>query len=134
MSLEKERLKKISDIVDRTRYFFEEPDYETALLVWKKSDLTQTLNVLKDLRGLFENMDSSISKKSQIEEYIRAYITNNSLDLGTVLWPLRVSMSGLAASPGPFEITEVLLKAYGKEKIVTRLKKAISKIESDIAP
>ena len=43
---------------------------------------------------------------------------------GEVLWPLRVSLSGRKASPGPFEIAEIL----GKAETLLRLQKAIKLI------
>ena len=43
---------------------------------------------------------------------------------GEVLWPLRVAVSGLQASPGHFEIIEVL----GKADAITRIETAFSKL------
>ena len=44
---------------------------------------------------------------------------------GELLWPLRVSLSGQKASPGPFEIAEVL----GKEKTLKRIEEGIKKLQ-----
>ena len=44
--------------------------------------------------------------------------------VGETLWPLRVALSGMAASPGPFEIMEVL----GKEKTLERIRHALEKL------
>ena len=41
-------------------------------------------------------------------------------DKGRLLWPLRVALSGKQASPGPFEIAEIL----GKEKTLKRIRQA----------
>lgn len=42
----------------------------------------------------------------------------NKKDMGYLLWPLRVSLTGKKASAGPFEIGEIL----GKKKTLERLK------------
>ncbi len=44
---------------------------------------------------------------------------------GEVLWPLRVALCGRAASPGPFEIMEVL----GREETLARIDTALEKLE-----
>lgn len=41
-------------------------------------------------------------------------------DKGEILWPLRAALSGKKASPGPFEIMEIL----GVEETLKRLKRA----------
>jgi len=43
-----------------------------------------------------------------------------------VLWPLRVSVSGQAASPDPLDIMDVL----GKEESMRRIETAIQKLKS----
>jgi len=43
------------------------------------------------------------------------------IDRGRVLWPLRVALTGRKASPGPFEVAEIL----GKEKSLKRLQEAL---------
>src|SRR4029077_11839133 len=49
LELERERLKKLSEIGERVMYFFEEPQYDPQLLVWKKSDKQTILNNLEKL-------------------------------------------------------------------------------------
>ncbi|MBL8031957.1 MAG: hypothetical protein JNK33_06595, partial [Candidatus Doudnabacteria bacterium] len=45
-----------------------------------------------------------------------------------VLWPLRVALTGQAASPGPFEVGSVLATGLGKEALVARIQKAVNLI------
>jgi glutamyl/glutaminyl-tRNA synthetase len=40
---------------------------------------------------------------------------------GAVLWPFRVALTGLKASPPPFEVAEIL----GKERTLARVHQAI---------
>jgi len=45
-------------------------------------------------------------------------------DKGRLLWPLRVALTGLEASPGPFEILEIL----GKDESIKRIEAAIKNL------
>ena len=58
-------------------------------------------------------------------EYFREGIEEKYLQNGNVLWPLRVALSGLSASPAPFELLWVL----GKEESLRRIHKAITMLE-----
>jgi len=43
-----------------------------------------------------------------------------------MLWPMRAALSGKKASPGPFEIAEVL----GKKTTIKRIEKAIEILQN----
>ena len=47
----------------------------------------------------------------------------------SVWWPLRVAVSGKAASPDPIEIVEIL----GKDECLVRLKKAVAALRNHAA-
>ena len=47
-------------------------------------------------------------------------------DKGCILWPLRAALTGKKASPGPFEIMEIL----GVDESLARIKKAEEKIKT----
>ncbi|MFA6533934.1 MAG: glutamate--tRNA ligase, partial [Patescibacteria group bacterium] len=51
IALERERMKKLSDISESTGFFFSEPEYPAAMLVWKKSDQEKTKATLIKLAG-----------------------------------------------------------------------------------
>jgi glutamyl-tRNA synthetase len=141
-ALEKERLKKLSEIGERTKYFFEAPDYNADLLIWKKSDKEKTRQALLDLVNLFENMDLSafaeataddplhfVSATAEtIEKWVKKFIVDKGYDNGSVLWPLRTALTGLDKSPGPFEVCATLSLGLGKEEILKRLTTAITKL------
>ncbi len=118
LELERERLKKLSEIGDRVKYFFEEPTYDPALLIWKKSDRQTIQKNLEKLREFLQTNDAS-------EKAIKVFIENEKLKTGEVLWPLRVALTGLEASPGPFEIMDAIcILPKGKEIILQRINKA----------
>jgi glutamyl-tRNA synthetase len=122
VNLEKERLKKLSDIVEGTAYFFSRPEYDPALLVWKKSTAEQTRAVLQDLGDFFSGLDDAGFTRDQLEQKLKDFISQKGYDNGTVLWPLRVALTGLAKSPGPFEVASVLFSGLGKQEILERIK------------
>ncbi len=125
-ALEKERLKKLSEIGDRTKYFFEQPKYEGKLLIWKKSDAEKTKLVLSGLTELFNQLTDLSKEKLEID--IKAFIEKNSYDNGSVLWPLRAALTGMDKSPGPFEVASTLALGLGKEEIIKRLEAANKKL------
>ncbi len=120
ISLEKERIKKLSEIGEITNFFFEdELKYDSELLIWKKMSLKEVgknLKILEEVLLKTEDFDQK-SLEQTIAPLREKYGT------GELLWPLRVALSGQKASPGPFEIMEIL----GKEKTLQRIKEAINK-------
>ncbi|MDP2663920.1 MAG: glutamate--tRNA ligase family protein, partial [bacterium] len=124
ISLYQERLKKLSEIVELTDFFFKENlEYDKDLLNWK------------DMSGkeIKESLDKSEKILSKIKEgdWNRETLENVLLkeaekrrDRGELLWPLRVALTGKQASAGPFEVAEVL----GREKTLKRIKEAKEKV------
>jgi glutamyl-tRNA synthetase len=122
VSLEQERLKKLSDIVGATQFFFTDVlEYESALLVWKKTDKTIIINNLTIILQKLTTVKQW--NKVNLEKEIMQFIQDKNLSNGEVLWPLRVALSGQQNSPGPFEIAEVL----GKEESLRRIEEATKK-------
>ncbi len=129
LKLEQERLKKLSEIGDRVQYFFKDPEYDPALLLFKKGTKESSKSNLNLLLNLLRNLEPKDFSKDRIEKILKDFITEKSLTTGEVLWPLRVALSGLDASPGPFEIMDAFsVLENGKEIIVKRLQNAINKL------
>ena len=124
--IEQDRLKKLSDVVDKTGYLFGDVQLEAGKIVWKKSDAATTKQVLEKLIKLFDQIPDTEFTAPQLEEKLKEFIAQNNFDNGTVLWPLRYSLTGLDKSPGPFDVLSVLHRGYGKELIKKRLNSAIS--------
>lgn len=120
VALEQERLKKLSEIGELSSFFFEdELDYSPDLLIWKKMSF-------KEIK---KNLDLLKEKLSKMDKFDQKSLKDTLMPLaekrgsGEILWPLRVALSGRKASPGPFEIAEIL----GKEKTLKRIEEAIKK-------
>ena len=70
-----------------------------------------------------EKIDEDNFVKNNLEKILRDLMEREGIKAGELLWPLRVALTGLKCSPGPFEVGEVL----GKEKVLRRIEFAISK-------
>ena len=120
--LEQERLKKLSDIAEATEFFFADKlKYEPKLLIWKK--LTKK-DVKKNLEEVYEQLEKIPEKNwtnDSIEDALMSYIKAKEAKVGDYLWPMRVALTGRQASPGPFDVAEVL----GKVESLNRIKRGI---------
>ncbi len=126
VSLAKDRLKKISDITELTSFLFNLPAYEKNLLIWKSLDLNTIHNNLTNILYKLDNITTEDWTLIKLEEIVLNWIKEQGLKNGDFLWPLRVALSGLKNSPGPFEIADAL----GREETLKRLKFAIEKTKA----
>ncbi len=126
VDIEKERLKVLSDIDDRTEFYFQTPTLDPEKVVWKKSTKEQTKKYLDDFHKFWQSIDTEkFNKPADYQTLVEKYITDNALGKGDLLWPLRYSLTGLDASPGPFELLYVLEKGLGKEVVLLRIEQSI---------
>ncbi|PIU08284.1 MAG: glutamate--tRNA ligase [Candidatus Moranbacteria bacterium CG_4_8_14_3_um_filter_34_16] len=119
LTLERERLVKLSEVGESNKFFFEDIVYDKNLLKWKDMNDEKLKNNLKKARKIL----SAISKK----EWKRKNLEKNLLEAseenrGEFLWPLRVALTGEQKSPPPFECAWVL----GKEETLKRIEKALN--------
>jgi nondiscriminating glutamyl-tRNA synthetase len=129
LKLERERLKKLSEIGERVRYFFEEPHYDPTILVWKKSTKEMTKENLEKIYSFLHELPEEKFQKEFLETEIKKFISDKNLNTGDVLWPLRVALSGSEASPSPFEIMGAFgVLPNGKEIVLRRINFAIEKM------
>lgn len=116
--VEQERLKKLSDIAEATRFFFyDKLDFESELLVWKKMTKEEAKDNLNLVLELIEVIPEENWTNDSIEDAIITYLQAKELKVGPYLWPMRVALSGQKASPGPFDIAEILGKFETKKRI-----------------
>ena len=118
IALEQPRLKKLSELPEKTDYFFKEPEYDTDLLRWKKMSDDDVKNSLKLSMETLKAVSEDGMTKENLE---KLFFAKAGKDRGELLWPLRVALSGKKFSPGPFEIMEVL----GKDTSILRINAAI---------
>jgi len=124
VALEQERSKTLSEIGESVKFFFEEPQYDKSLLFWKDTSEEEIKKSLQTLQKIISDITEKKFKKENLQEIIMPEAEKLS-NRGIMLWPLRAALSGQKASPGPFEIAEVL----GKEKTFERISFAIKKLD-----
>jgi len=121
IALAQERLKKLSDIVEMTDFLFVLPEYSKELLRWKSLELQDSLKNLEEIRTQLEKIKEGNWDKKYLEDTIISWIKDSGKKNGDYLWPLRVALTGLKNSPGPFEVAAAL----GREECFKRLEKAL---------
>ncbi len=121
------RMKKLSDIVELSDFFFTNKlSYDKDLLKWKGVGDSETMESLlfseKILSGIktwdIENLEKELFPASEKFNSEKNYPEKNK---GYLLWPLRVALSGKDSSPSPFEIADIL----GREKTLKRIEDAV---------
>ncbi|MBU1149081.1 glutamate--tRNA ligase [Patescibacteria group bacterium] len=123
VALEQERVKSLSEIAEAVKFFFtEQLDYLPTLLVWKKMNVTQLITSLQLSKEVLQNIDSNSFHFATLEKELQQAIAKQGLDNGSVLWPLRVALSGRQASPSPYEIAEVL----DKDRTIMRIDQGLN--------
>ncbi|MDX9892985.1 MAG: glutamate--tRNA ligase [Patescibacteria group bacterium] len=123
---EQQRIKRLNEIVEATGFFFQLPDYETKLLVWKKSTGQATLKNLELIKIELEKIPANDWQTETLEKIITLFIKDNNYSIGDMLWPMRVALTGRQASPGNFEVAAIL----GKTESLNRIEMAIEKLQA----
>src|SRR3989344_2801823 len=125
VELEQPRIKKLSELWENIEFFFkDELDYDRDLLKWKSMKGGEIKESLTNLESLINEIPEENFSKSELEKMMMPKVEEwgtkgVKVDRGRTLWPLRAALRGRVASPGPFEIMEIL----GKEKTLVRIKK-----------
>jgi glutamyl-tRNA synthetase len=124
VGLERERITTLSELPQAIKFVFELPNYNAEMLVWKKSSKEEVFKILPELSEFVGSLDEINWNKGDLEVKIKNWITEKGYATGSVMWPMRVALSGQENSPGPFEIAEVL----GKQEAIKRLQSGVSKL------
>jgi len=126
--LEQERLKKLSEIGELTGFFFTDKlAYEPKLLIWKKMTVEEVKNNLRETYAALEKIPDGNWTNDSIEDAMMSHIKAKQGGAGDYLWPMRAALTGRKASPGPFDVAEVL----GKKESLARINFAMEKIAKE---
>ncbi|MBI2483679.1 glutamate--tRNA ligase [Candidatus Uhrbacteria bacterium] len=124
--LEQERIHRLREIPHRLSYVFtQELEYDAALLIWKKTPVEEIKQGLLIAYSSLQKISADEYSPENLEDQLKKEIQSAGMKNGVVLWPLRVALTGLAASPSPFEVASVL----GKKRSVERIKDAEKKLQ-----
>lgn len=100
---------------DEFDYFWIKPDLNKELINWKNESLEKTVYNIERLIELIKNIQESKFDKDLIKESIWDFAEKEGR--GSVLWPMRYSLTGKEKSPDPFTVAEIV----GKDETLNRL-------------
>ncbi|NLD52327.1 MAG: glutamate--tRNA ligase [Clostridiales bacterium] len=120
------RTEVFNRVPDMVRFLKEMPPYELDLYANKKqkSTLESSLASLQFVRPVLEAIDPW--QESAIHDALMTAIAQSGRKNGTVLWPLRIALSGLQSTPGgAIEIAWLL----GKQECLCRIDQAVAALQ-----
>ena len=119
----KPRSKTLVEMAEGARFYF-----ETQIAYEEKGDSKflkrNVLELMRDILGRLQETDDFT--RQGLENVFLSFLEEKEIKLGKIAQPLRVALTGKSASPGLFEVMEVL----GKENVVDRIQKAVAHIEA----
>ena len=117
-----ERLETFRQIPEKTEFFVKVPPYDKELYTHKKMKSDPD-----SAKVMLEKMIPSLEKvqdwnNETVFDALQELIQAEGCKAGTVLWPARIALSGVSATPGgASEIAHVI----GKEETLKRIKEAV---------
>ena len=113
----RERMKRLTDFVERSRFFFGDISYDEEAVdnVLRKEGVAE---LLSEAAGRLESL--SAWTVESVEEALRGMCADKGVKLGALGQPVRVAVTGTKVSPGLFETLALL----GKDRTVARLRAA----------
>lgn len=120
VALVKERATFTSELWDLSDYFFTAPQTydEKAMKNWKP----ETGEIMQQLIAVIQNTPDFSS--ANLESVIKAWMEENSIGMGKVMQPLRLSLVGAMKGPHLFDIMAMI----GREETINRIRTAIEKL------
>ena len=115
----RERAKTTIELVDSSLFYVQDRPLKLSQKARQLFD-TSALEHLAQLRQTLENIDDWTSHN--IESAVRAYADATNIKLGRIAQPMRASLTGSTASPGIFEVAEIL----GRDQTLGRLDDALA--------
>jgi glutamyl-tRNA synthetase len=118
--LVKERAKTLVEMVDWVRPYFG----QAVTLEEEAAKKFLTPAIAPVLEKLLARFESSITfSKQEWERIFKALVESEGLKMGQLAQPVRVALTGRTASPGLFEVMEVL----GRDRTLFRLREAVKR-------
>jgi len=120
------RSKTLKNMAEDALFYFAEDisyDEKAANKFFKPTALEPIQLLIAELESL-DQFD-----EAKLENAFKRVMEKTGLKLGKIAQPVRVALTGRTASPGIFEIIEII----GKDKVISRLKKAIQFIEESVS-
>ena len=123
LDLLKVRARTIDDIVRQAVPFLKDAiEYDADAVAKQWKDRAATIRLLEAARARLSGMESWSAES--LEQELRQLAESLGVGAGKLFQPLRVALTGLAASPGIFEVLIML----GKERSLARIEAALSRL------
>ena len=126
LSLLRTRISKLSEINERMSLFITLPEYEKDLFLNKKNKISEfetvklVLNNAREILSSVDNFDNDT-----LFAALAPLTESLGLKTGTIMWCIRIAVSGMAATPGgATEIMEVI----GKDESLSRIDSALARL------
>ena len=128
-SLLKTRVTKFSEIPAMIKFLMEMPPFDAELFINKRNkvNLEKSAEIIEPAIKILEGVENWTLET--LNEKISAYIENSGLKTGTIMWPLRIALSGQKVTPGG---TVEILYLLGRETSLKRLSAALQAIQAAV--
>lgn len=122
ISLLKDRVSKIEEILEMGDFFFKDPEAydEKALKKWK----SDSSDLVRQYKSSIEDLDSDEFKAATLKSHLEEVINKNDVGFGKLMMPLRIAVTGQGFGPDLFASMELL----GKETVIKRINKTLEKL------
>ena len=128
-SLLKTRVVKLSEIPAMIAFLKELPPFDIELFTNKRNKVTpqKSAEILMPAIKILETVDDWTLET--LDKKISAFVADSALKVGSVMWPLRISLSMQKVTPGG--VTEILY-LLGKETSLRRLSESLQNLRGDL--
>ena len=119
----RERVSFVKEYIEKSPYFFEEPDEYDPDVVKKRWKEDSPI-LLKTLAGSFSLLNENASKE-EFEQALHKTAEESNSAVGKLIHPLRLAVSGMGVGPGVYDLLVIL----GRDEVIRRINSAIEKIK-----
>ena len=122
VKLIKDRSKTISEISEMSELFFQESlEYDQELI--SKTFKEESISITKDFKNALESCQEW--NRNEIEIIFDNLMAQHDVQIGKVMKPIRVALTGIPFGPGIFDLILLL----GKDMCLKRLRKLLSLLD-----
>ena len=118
LTIEQDRLNKLSEVGENNKFFFKDIEAEKELLRWKDMSDEDLKRSLEKSKSILEKISEENWTKENLEKTLVEAAGDKKGDL---LWPLRAALTGEQKSPSPFDVAWVLGKSESLKRINSAL-------------
>jgi len=123
LPLYQERVEYFAEIGDKTKFYFERPVEFTPKDIKKVKWNDETRDLLKEF--LLDICAKSDFTVENLESTINQFTEQKEIKLGRIMQPIRLAVSGTRATPGLYDV----LNLIGKEETIERVKWFIDNVD-----